>query len=247
MSYRDFVAEIVNRYRDDPTILAWQLVNEPEVGDCSVVPEPTAHDLLKSFAADVSGLIKSIDPHHLVSLGTLGTGQCGAQGGDYEDVMSVPTLDLCEYHDYQPGAMPGDQWNGLQVRLDQCNALHKPLIVGEVGIRPSDVGGTLAARASTLDGQAGRPVPRRSGRRARVGLEPERFDAERLRHRAERSRVAGARPRAAADRPAPAERRGGQPASDDPLDGAGGARRLADHALRGDAVRRLHRPRAADC
>ena len=153
VSYRDFVREIVTRYRDNPTILAWQLVNEPEAGDCSVVPEPTAHALLKSFAADVSGLVKAIDPHHLVSLGTIGTGQCGAQGADYKDVMSVPALDLCEYHDYQPHAMPGDQWNGLQVRLDQCNALHKPLIVGEVGIRPSDVGGTLAARAQVLAGK----------------------------------------------------------------------------------------------
>ena len=74
-----WVAEIVNRYKNDPTILAWQLVNEPEVGDCGAVPESTATADLKAFATDVSGLIKSIDPNHLVSLGTLGTGQCGAQ------------------------------------------------------------------------------------------------------------------------------------------------------------------------
>ena len=151
VSYRDWVAEIVDRYKDDPTILAWQLVNEPEVGDCSAVPESTATADLKAFAADVSGLIKSIDANHLVSLGTLGGGQCGTQGADYQDVMSVPTLDLCEYHDYQPSdPIPGDQWNGLQVRLDQCNALNKPLVVGELGIKPNDVGGTLAARAQTL-------------------------------------------------------------------------------------------------
>ncbi len=29
--YRDWVAEVVRQYRDDPTILAWQLVNEAEV------------------------------------------------------------------------------------------------------------------------------------------------------------------------------------------------------------------------
>ena len=32
-------------------------------------------------------------------------------------------------------AMPGDQWNGLQVRFDQCNALNKPLFIGEAGIK----------------------------------------------------------------------------------------------------------------
>ena len=146
VSYRDFVSEIVSRYKDDPTILAWQLVNEPEVGNCDVVPESTAAADLKAFAADVSGLIKSIDPNHLVSLGTLGTGQCGARESRLSGCDERPDLDLCEYHDYQFGSpMPGDEFNGLKARLDQCGTLGKPLIVGEVGIKPSDVGGTLAA------------------------------------------------------------------------------------------------------
>src|SRR5439155_24602860 len=124
VSYRDWVQEVVSRYQYDPTVLAWQLVNEPEVGDCSTVPESTAESILYSFASDVSGLIKSIDPKHLVSLGTIGSGQCGTQADDYATVMSIPTLDLCEYHDYTYNELvPGDQWNGLQRRIDQCNAL----------------------------------------------------------------------------------------------------------------------------
>ena len=31
VSYRDWVAEVVERYEDDPTILAWEPLNEPEV------------------------------------------------------------------------------------------------------------------------------------------------------------------------------------------------------------------------
>ena len=142
-SYRDWVAEIVARYKNNPTILAWQLMNEAEVkpyggsGSCSVNAEQT----LKAFATDVSGLVKSIDSNHLVSLGTIGGGQCGAQGDEYQDLHDIPTVDLCEYHDYgSPTApMPGDQFNGLQRRLTQCNALGKPLFVGETGIRPNDV------------------------------------------------------------------------------------------------------------
>jgi mannan endo-1,4-beta-mannosidase len=151
-SYRDWVAEVVTRYRDDPTILAWQLINEAEVkpsrdATCSA----GAATILKAFAADVSGLIKSLDPNHLVSLGTMGGGQCGAQSAEYQDVYSVASIDLCEYHDYQPLApMPGDQYNGLQVRIDQCNALEKPLFVGETGIIPNHVGGTLEGRAAAL-------------------------------------------------------------------------------------------------
>jgi uncharacterized repeat protein (TIGR01451 family)/CSLREA domain-containing protein len=155
VSYRDFVAEIVTRYRDNPTILAWQLMNEAEVkpSETSTVCSAGAAQILEDFATDVSGLIKSIDPNHLVSLGTIGGGQCGAQGAEYQDVHDVATIDLCEYHDYGSPTtpMPGDQWNGLQVRLDQCNALNKPLIVGETGIRPQDVDGTLAGRAAAFD------------------------------------------------------------------------------------------------
>jgi mannan endo-1,4-beta-mannosidase len=159
VSYRDWVQEIVSRYKDDPTILAWQLVNEPEalVPPCrlvngSIICEacdgPTAKAALESFATDIAGLIKANDPNHLVSLGTIGSGQCGAAYTDYKQLMSIPTLDLCEFHDYEyPHSMPGDQYNGLQFRIDQCNELEKPLLVGEVGIKPSDVGGTLANRA----------------------------------------------------------------------------------------------------
>jgi endo-1,4-beta-mannosidase len=154
-SYFEFVRQVVKRYAKDPTILAWQLVNEAEVkpardGPCSA----KAAKILKAFAKDVSTAIKAIDRNHLVSLGTIGGGQCGTQGAEYQDVMSVRTIDLCEFHDYDFAAtMPGDIYNGLQVRLNQCAALSKPLFVGEVGIRPSDVGGTLAARASQLEGK----------------------------------------------------------------------------------------------
>ena len=36
---------------------------------------------------------------------------------------------MCEYHDYNnaSAAMPGDQWNGLAVRISQCNAIGKPM------------------------------------------------------------------------------------------------------------------------
>ena len=41
----------------------------------------------------------------------------------------MPGIDLCEYHDYQRGALPGDEWNGLTLRVRQCRVVGKPLFV----------------------------------------------------------------------------------------------------------------------
>ena len=70
----------------------------------------------------------------------------------YENVHSIPEIDLCEVHDYSHESMPGDQWNGMQVRIDQCAALNKPIFVGESGIIPNTIpGGTFADRSEMFD------------------------------------------------------------------------------------------------
>jgi mannan endo-1,4-beta-mannosidase len=151
VAYRAWVQEVVARYKDDPTILAWQLMNEAETsvsngGGCASNGAAT----LRAFADDVGGLVHATDPNHLVSLGTIGTGQCGASGADYAYVHASPGVDLCEFHDYAGTApLPGDQWNGLATRLSQCRTLGKPLFIGEVGLKPGDVGG-LQARADII-------------------------------------------------------------------------------------------------
>jgi alpha-galactosidase len=150
--YRDWVAEVVERYRGEPAIAFWQLLNEAEAarshgGPCA----PGAAPALRAFADDVGGLVHSIDPNHLVSLGTIGSGQCGASGEEYRTLHASPGIDLCEYHDYASGRvpLPGDEWNGLAVRIRQCRELDKPIFVGELGIDPKEVGG-LPARASAV-------------------------------------------------------------------------------------------------
>jgi CSLREA domain-containing protein/uncharacterized repeat protein (TIGR01451 family) len=152
LSYRDWVAEVVARYDDEPAILAWQLINEAEVnpgGAFGVCPPGDGpRDTLISWATDMSNLVRLLDANHLISLGTIGSGQCGSQGSQYQDVHALPNIDVCEVHDYTPHqAIPGDPWNGFGVRVGQCAALGKPLIVGETGIIPAAVGGTLEDRA----------------------------------------------------------------------------------------------------
>jgi mannan endo-1,4-beta-mannosidase len=136
-TYRAWVSQVVGRYRDDPTIAFWQLVNEGEArnpdGTCS---EAIAREALRAFADDIGGLVKSLDSNHLVSLGTI-AGECGSNGADYGYVYASAPIDLCDYHDYGFNASPmsnTDLYNGLQVSLDRCHAAGKAFFVGEVGV-----------------------------------------------------------------------------------------------------------------
>ncbi len=154
-TYRAFVSEAVARYASNPAVMAWQLVNEGEArnpdGTCS---EATATAALRSFADDVGGLVKSLDPNHLVSLGTT-SGQCGSNEADYANIYASPSIDLCDYHDYRfPYSPMGntDAWNGLQVSLNRCHADGKAFFVGEIGIHWTALTTpTTAYRATLLD------------------------------------------------------------------------------------------------
>jgi mannan endo-1,4-beta-mannosidase len=146
-TYRQWVADVVTRYRDDPTIAMWQLVNEAEARDSQggACNEAAAASALRAFTDDVGGLIHSLDPNHLVTLGTMGSGQCGIASGDYKTVYASPGTDVCEYHDYgkPSAALP----SSLQGRINQCTALNKPIFVGESGIQTSTAG-SLTNRAA---------------------------------------------------------------------------------------------------
>jgi hypothetical protein len=92
---------------------------------------------LRFFFDTVGGELHRIDPNHLIGSGVLGSGQCGTSWNDYQYVHESPGIDVASYHDYGADtvAVPGDQWNGLQVRLNQMSAVGKPLVVGEVGMK----------------------------------------------------------------------------------------------------------------
>lgn len=156
-TYRRYVQDVVRRYKDDPTILAWEMVNEPDVAvtasqDTRCVAD--AGSILSAFVRDVGGLIKRIDHNHLVSLGAAGNGMCGTIAGDYARVMSEPSIDLCSFHDYYGprNTTAFDPYNGLNVRTTQCFQLNKPLYVGEVGIHAdaAPCRGSVSCRAHYL-------------------------------------------------------------------------------------------------
>jgi mannan endo-1,4-beta-mannosidase len=98
------------RYGDDPTVLAWELMNEARQAPADWV----------SFAA---GCVRS-RARQLVSLGD-------------EEARDSPDLDLASLHFYpeKQGAAVGDEERfGLQRITQAAHHVTRPLIVGELGI-----------------------------------------------------------------------------------------------------------------
>ena len=90
--FEDFIVYMLNRkntvngilYKEDSTVMAWQLSNEPRVKDCGIY---------QNWINKTSVLIKSVAPNHLVSLGNEGTiTQCAKEGNE------IITLDYVTFH-----------------------------------------------------------------------------------------------------------------------------------------------------
>jgi hypothetical protein len=133
LSLKDYIGKIVPNYTDNPNILMWQIMNEAEDSDTTS---------FYNFAKDVSGYIKSLDKNHLVSFGTMGSGQPGSSV--YKKIHSLSTIDVLEYHDYnhESTALPST----LIDRINDSISLNKPLIIGEAGINLSSF--TVAQRTN---------------------------------------------------------------------------------------------------
>ena len=97
--YLDHVTKIVTRvnpytstpYRDDPTIMAWELANEPRALS-------NVDDYLAWVAASAQ-LVKSLDHNHLVTIGSEGdTSEPGYSGTEYLRDHSLSAIDYGTAH-----------------------------------------------------------------------------------------------------------------------------------------------------
>src|SRR5674476_1302424 len=152
--YKDWATHLLNRvntvtgvkYKDDPTIMAWELANEPRCGASGLFPrDPGCNsDMLTAWVDEMSTYIKSIDDNHLVGTGDEGflcdqpaghwTRNC-ADGVDAARFAALPTIDYLSYHLYPDhwgtDAAWGTQWIELHNAL--ARQIHKPAVLGEFG------------------------------------------------------------------------------------------------------------------
>ncbi len=79
-------------YRDDPTVMAWQVGNEPRAFSAS------AKDDFVRWVSAAAACIKRTDPVHLVSVGSEGMMGCERDMALYERLHSDPNIDYLTIH-----------------------------------------------------------------------------------------------------------------------------------------------------
>ncbi|XP_022949987.1 mannan endo-1,4-beta-mannosidase 7-like [Cucurbita moschata] len=154
--YKNHIRTVLNRYnsftrihyKDDPTIMAWELMNEPRC-----ISDPSGRTI-QAWIMEMASFVKSIDRNHLLEAGLEGFyGHSSPQrmsvnpgssniGTDFIANNRVPGIDFATLHSYP------DQWlsssneqyqlsflnNWISAHIqDAENILHKPILLAEFG------------------------------------------------------------------------------------------------------------------
>jgi len=80
------------RYAADPAIMAWELANEPRP------MRPGVNDSYQQWVSATAALIKSTDPHHLVTTGTEGMASTGDDLDLYKRIHADRNIDYLTIH-----------------------------------------------------------------------------------------------------------------------------------------------------
>ena len=148
-AYKDWCTTLLDRvnpltgiaYKDDPTILGWELANEAR---CVTGGIP----LMRRWIEEMSEHLKSIDSKHLVGLGdegffnrwTIGKSKWwldGSQGYDFDEFLRIPSIDFASFHLYTDalGVEPGygNQW--IEEHCESGDKAGKPVLLEEYGLK----------------------------------------------------------------------------------------------------------------
>ena len=134
--YMDHIRAIVTRknrytgcrYANDPTIMAWQLCNEPR---------PFGQDTatvagFKAWIAEAAALIKQLDEHHLVSVGSEGSVGCNMSLTLFEEIHENPNIDYLTIHIWPMN------WGWISRDEMRCDTLNNDSLLRRALLRTDD-------------------------------------------------------------------------------------------------------------
>ncbi len=116
-------------YKDDPTVLLWELMNEPRLGDAT-------EDEFVAWVRESTEQINGIDSNHLVSTG-LGGGSVVDPPNHYTRANDLDTVDAWSFHIWADprhqdlGVSGGVEW--LRNHTQAAHDLDMPAYAGEFG------------------------------------------------------------------------------------------------------------------
>eukprot|EP01121_Diplochlamys_sp_Union-15-3_P014074 TRINITY_DN444_c0_g1_i6.p1 TRINITY_DN444_c0_g1~~TRINITY_DN444_c0_g1_i6.p1 ORF type:complete len:636 (-),score=96.93 TRINITY_DN444_c0_g1_i6:532-2439(-) len=158
-AYKNYVNALVNRvntytgvrYKDDPTIFAWELANEPRCkGDNK--PGSCSTTTIVNWAGEMSDYIKSIDPNHMIAVGDEGFFTSGGSwpyqgylsdvGVDHKALTQLPSISFATLHLYPESWGTSGSWGSTWIseHIDFAhNVAGKPTVTEEFGYSSDQV------------------------------------------------------------------------------------------------------------
>ncbi|HEX2909974.1 MAG TPA: cellulase family glycosylhydrolase [Chloroflexia bacterium] len=133
------------QYKNDPTIMMWELANEPRCKSAGAYPQSSTCNTqtLTSWADRMSRYIKDIDENHLLSVGDEGfycsagtdwTENCG-EGVDNLALTALKHIDVMSLHAYPDSWGKDAAWttNWISRHIQDAKNLNKAVLLGEFG------------------------------------------------------------------------------------------------------------------
>lgn len=130
------------RYVDDPTIMAWEIINEPRPMREKAMPA------FQQWMSETAGLIKSIDKNHLLTTGSEGEIAMDNNAQEFEKLHADKNIDYVTIHlwpknwGWFKGAdiagsfdnILGNADSYIQKHIKVAEKLNKPLVIEEFGL-----------------------------------------------------------------------------------------------------------------
>lgn len=144
-AFKKRIREIIERknstngrvYREDPTIMAWEIANELEYWLFSKAE-------IQAWFEEIGGYIKSLDKNHLVTIGL--SANAPAVINDYlNSAFNANPIDFISFHFYPPAdidklekaILPKESINNIRVIAKEFLKIGKPVVMEEFGFSNS--------------------------------------------------------------------------------------------------------------
>jgi mannan endo-1,4-beta-mannosidase len=154
--FKAWIAHLLNRvntitgvaYKNDPTIMAWELANEPRCGGSGVYPTSAGCNTqtLIGWANEMSHYVKTQSSQQLLAVGDEGfyctpgatdwTENC-SQGVDTIALAQLPQIDFMSFHLYPDLWGKTVAWGTDWINRHYADArtINKPAVLGEFGLQ----------------------------------------------------------------------------------------------------------------